>query len=219
MIEFNATQLISDTVLPLDTFNAQVENIIRSFISTITREFTRSRQLIGDQIQYYGSMSELYTSFHFTSFIHEQVLDDEGVDFYTLSRVYVNQSSNCSCDDTPFCKMPAFIDDNDNSFHIPGIYFGCYIVESLQSNLECFYKQTCIGELHHVLSSSVTLNTSVLDATIQSHYERNETIEHIVDQLMIEQWRNTTSHERYYDRYHPSVCTHTYAVKRIGAMY
>ncbi|CAF0933248.1 unnamed protein product [Adineta steineri] len=139
----------------------------------------------------------------------------EGVDFYTLSRVYANQSSNCSCDDTPLCKIPAFIDDDDNSFHIPGIYFGCYIVESLlQSNLECFYNQTCIDELRQALNSSLALNTSALNATIQSQYERNETIEHIVDQLMVEQWRNTTSHKVYYDRCHPSVCTYTYASKK-----
>ncbi|UJR12743.1 hypothetical protein I4U23_016917 [Adineta vaga] len=214
IIEFNAIQLISRTVLSREIFDVQVENIIRSFISTITREFTRSRQLIRDQIQYNGIMSGLYTNFHYTSILQEWSTDEKGCEFYTSPRIYVDQSSNCSCDDTPFCKMAAFIDD-ETSFHIPGMYYGCYIVESLlQSNLECFYNQTCIDELRRVLNSSVILNTSALDSTIQTHYEHNETIEHIVDQLMVEQWLNITSHKFYYERCQPSVCTYTYISKK-----
>ena len=102
--EFYATQLISSRALPLDVFNSEVENFIRSFTSTTTREFTRSRQLIRDHLKYNGIMSALYTNFHYQT--SEELVDDDIIsyEFYSLARIYEEQSSNCSCDNTPFCK-------------------------------------------------------------------------------------------------------------------
>jgi hypothetical protein len=158
-------------------------------------------------------MSGLYTNFYYKAIVEHW---RNGVGFYfpAIPCVYVDQSSSCSCEETPFCVTPAFMDD-EASFHVPGMYFGCYIVESLlQSNLACFYNQSCIDELRLALNSTVTLNMTALDPIIQSQYAPNETIENIVNQLMVEQWINTTSHKLYYDRCHPVVCTYTYISKK-----
>ncbi len=212
IIDFNATEMISDTALSLDIFNFEVENFIRLFISQITREFTRLRELIRDHTQYNGLMSGLYTNFYYKS-IPEHWAGGTGYYFPGIPCVYVDQSSSCSCEETPLCITPAFMDD-EASFHVPGMYFGCYIVESLlQSNLACFYNQSCIDELRLALNSTVTLNTTALDPIIQIQYAPNETIENIVNQLMVEQWVNTTSHKLYYDRCRPVVCTYTYISK------
>jgi hypothetical protein len=213
IVEFNATQFISSAALPLNIFNFETENFIDLFISQTTREFIRSRELIRDQTQYNGLMSGLYTNFYY-KVIPEVYFDGStGYSFPSISRTYVDQSSSCSCEETPFCITPAFIDD-ETFFHVPGMYFGCYIVESLlQSNLGCFYNQSCIDELRYALNSTVVLNTTALDRTIKSQYALNETIENIVNQLMVEQWFNTTSHKLYYDRCHPVVCTYNYIDK------
>ena len=217
IIAFNATQLISGTSLSLDIFNANVENFIRAFISKTIRDFIRSREMIRDQTQYNGIMSGLGTNFYYKI---DMVIQKNGSNypigeyFYSIPSAYVGQSSNCSCADTPFCTRPAFIDDK-NSFHVPGMYFGCYIVESLlQSNLACFYNQSCINELRHALNSNVILNTTALDPTVPSQYASNDTIGYNVNQLMVEQWTNITSHRDYYDRCHVVMCTYSYVGKK-----
>ena len=211
---FNTTQIISAAALPVNIFKSEMEDLIRSFISKTTQEFARSLEFIRDQIQYNGIMSGLQTNFYYKTALPPWTVDDPGYAFYSASRVYGDQSSNCSCDNTPFCKIPAFIDD-ENSFHISGFYFGCYIVESLlQSNLGCFYNQSCIDELRQALHSSVTVNTTALDSTAQSQYLSNDTIQHIVSHLMVEQWVNRTSHELYYDRCLPFTCIYTSSDKK-----
>ena len=214
IVVFNATQIISATALPLNIFKSETEDLIRSFISKTTQEFARSLEFIRDQIQYNGIMSGLQTNFYYITTLPLWTEYSPGYEFNSVSSVYGDQSSNCSCDNTPFCKIPAFIDD-ENSFHIPGFYYGCYIVESLlQSHLGCFYNQSCIDELRQALHSSVTLNTTALDSTAQSQYSSNETIQHIVNHLMAEQWTNRTSHELYYNGCRPLTCVYTYSNRK-----
>jgi len=214
IIEFNATQLISGTALSLDIFNSEVEGFIRLFISTTTREFTRLREMIRDQIQYDGILSGLYTNFYYKTILHLYPAYPPNYWFNPIPRVYLGQSSNCSCEETPLCVRPAFIDD-ENTLQVPGMYHGCYIVESLlQSNLACFYNQSCVDELRYILNSTLSPNTTALDPNIQSQYVPNDTVEYIVNQLMVEQWINKTSHEFYYNQCRPALCTYTYVSKK-----
>ncbi|CAF4558888.1 unnamed protein product [Rotaria sp. Silwood2] len=121
--------------------------------------------------------------------------------------VYGNGESNCSCDQTPLCTVPTYIDENIRLL-VPGILIGCFIVEALlQSNLFCFYNQSCIETLKHLINPYIELNTSALNQTLPSRFAPNSTIRSIVDQLMVEEWINTTSHKAYYDRYQPITCT------------
>jgi len=58
--------------------------------------------------------------------------------------------------------------------------------------------QSCIDDLIAIMALPVVLNTTALDTTIQSQYKPDSTIGDIIDQLMVEQWIEESSHEMYY---------------------
>jgi hypothetical protein len=82
-----------------------------------------------------------------------------------------SSSSNCSCQQDASCAFPAriFTDRRPGPipivrFTVPGVVFACYIADSiLQSNLGCFYNQSCTDDLIAIMASPVVLNTTALD--------------------------------------------------------
>ncbi|CAF4234895.1 unnamed protein product, partial [Adineta steineri] len=100
---------------------------------------------------------------------------------------------------------------------VPGFYMACYIIESLlQSDLRCFYNQTCIDQLQSYFISSSAINITSLDKSLSSRFLPNSTFEEIVNGLMIEQWNpsnQSVMYERYFNACRPSECTYTQETK------
>lgn len=216
LIDFNTTQFISLTVIPHDSFDEQTDALISLFISSTVRDFVRSRAVVRDEFQLNHVVSTLFTNYEFYYDTYTWPLDNNTVPniIPKSSNYYNDQLSNCSCENSPFCTESVYIDDN-RLYPVPGMFIGCYLVEALlQSNLACFYNQSCIADLVRELNSTILINTTALDQTIQSPYELNSTIGTIVDLLMVEQWTNTTSHEAYYVQCHPVKCTYNFVGKR-----
>jgi hypothetical protein len=213
LIDFYATQFISEMVMPHDIFEQESNELIRLFISSTTRIFAPSLDVIRDMTHSNGLASGLMTNIVFVArpVMMSGNITNYGV--YMKWLTFSDASSNCSCADTPLCTMPVHV-GNDGLFHLPGIRIGCYIVEALlQSNLICFYNQSCIDDLRHALNSTMSLNTTALDPTMPSRYKPNTTIDDIIAQLMVEQWKHKTSHKDYYAQCHPETCTYTHSVR------
>ena len=114
------------------------------------------------------------------------VVESDGNAFLTTQYTeFVSNSSSCSCQEASACVVPAIIFYDVSyaptpvvRFVVPGIMRGCYILEAfLQSNLVCFYNQSCIDDLHSVLNTTqsillaaIELNTTALDPSVPSQF-------------------------------------------------
>ncbi|CAF4465058.1 unnamed protein product [Rotaria magnacalcarata] len=99
-------------------------------------------------------------------------------------------------------------------FKIPGIYKGCFMIESLlQSTLECFYNQTCINQLNSYLLSNSSLDVKALDSSLTSRFVEKSTMEELINKLLIEQWNLSMIHENYYNACQPISCIYSYTTR------
>jgi hypothetical protein len=125
--------------------------------------------------------------------------------------------SDCNCVPSPTCVEPSAIYNYGNPvalFIVPGVYTGCYIIESLlQSTLECFYNQTCIRELRSYLVLISPIIATALNSSLPSQYFINSTIEDLVNHLMVEEWKSSQMYDGYYNACQPAQCTYTHETK------
>jgi hypothetical protein len=204
-IRFYSTEYISGSVTPLRLFQSQVQSFIDQFRSSTTNRFLLSLSTIQETTHNNALFSAIGTNYKI--FIYRRV-------------TYLGPSSynNCICGTTSICISPSVIYNDINStdfFVVPGFYAGCYVIESLlQSNLECFYNQTCINRLQDYFSlSNSSINVTALDPSLPSQYFPNSTIKQLLDNLMIEEWNGTCMYDRYYNECQPTQCTYTVETK------
>lgn len=101
--------------------------------------------------------------------------------------------NQCSCSSSAKCVISS-----------RGMLTGCYPIESiLQSTFECLYNQQCIDSTNTFESMNVSLLS-------MSRFSLNQTIESIVNELMIEKLRYNFSYEDYFHACSPSICFYSY---------
>ncbi|CAF1691473.1 unnamed protein product, partial [Adineta ricciae] len=97
---------------------------------------------------------------------------------------------------------------------MPGIKSGCYIIEALlQSDLRCFYDQTCINQLQSYLRLTPPINITALEKSLPSNFSSNSSIAELLDHLMVEQWTPLIVYEKYYHECQPYQCVYIYKTK------
>jgi hypothetical protein len=206
LIRFYSSQYVSASVIPLELFHVQVQSLIDQFILSTTNAFLLSLSMIRGTIQGNALLSGLQSNYAFF------VSDDNKT---LLSSV--EDYSDCKCDASPTCVEPSAFYDSDNGnalFIVPGVYIGCYIIESLlQSTLECFYNQSCIREVRSYLKRNFFLPIIALNSSLPTQYFINSTIEELVDNLMVEQWNSSLMYDSYYNACQPAQCTYTHQIK------
>jgi hypothetical protein len=57
------------------------------------------------------------------------------------------------------------------------------------------------------------MNITALDPSLSSRYLENSTIEHLLDQLMVEEWNSSIMYENYFNECEPIECTYTRQTK------
>ncbi|CAF1143926.1 unnamed protein product [Adineta steineri] len=205
LTQFYSSQYVSASVTPLQVLHSQSQAFVSQFISSMTNDFllsiltiretTQSNDLFSGQLTNYGLYME----------------SNNDVESYPLSY------GNCSCASSAKCANESIINDPTNSyvlFTVPGIYIGCYIIEGLlQSNLECFYNETCINQIQSYFTQYLSMNLTTLDISLLVRFHMNSTIEELVDKLMVEKWNNATIYDGYYNECQPSKCSYSYETK------
>jgi hypothetical protein len=205
LTQFYATKFTSPQLISSKLFQIQIESFITSFQTSMPQTFKRTLDTIRGLNQGNALMSAYETNWKFT------VLN---VDLY--APVYTNPQSynnSCNCGTSTKCVQPAIVTEEFPS-GLPGLLIGCYPLESmLQSSLECLYNQTCLDLIMLFMdgeSSNITftiLNSS-LPSTIS--YGLNETVQHMVDRLFVDDWFINKSYDNYFQECGPSHCVYSY---------
>ncbi|CAF0788937.1 unnamed protein product [Adineta steineri] len=109
-----------------------------------------------------------------------------------------------------------YVDNNMNNslaWSIPGILTGCFPgFTLLSSTLECFYNQTCVNKLISYFPTSNNFTAMIINN--ESLYKPTSTVQSIIDNLMIEDWTTSISHDKYYSECAPSSCTYLKKFRR-----
>ena len=205
LIEFYSTEYVTASVIAKEVFASQMESLITQFISTMTNDFLLSFAVIRVTTQANSLLSSQLTN------------------YFILQRAYHSLMSfgyltySCTCASPAKCSNWCGIVDLPTStifFRIPGIKSGCYIIEALlQSDLRCFYDQTCLAQLVFYIYPSTPLNLTTLDQSLLNRSFVNSTIENLVDQLMVENWTPSLTFESYYSECMPTKCAYTVETK------
>ncbi|CAF1042229.1 unnamed protein product [Adineta steineri] len=205
LIQFYSNQYVSAFVTPSNVFQLQTKAFISQFKSTTATGFLLSLTMIRNTTQSNSLFSGRLTNY----------------DLY-IGADRMHQSSlsygNCTCTSSATCISQSSIYDSGSGyemlFTIPGLYTGCYIIESLlQSNLQCFYNQTCINQLQSYFQGSTLMSVTALDISLSNQFLENSTIADILNQLMVEEWINSSMYENYYNECKPSYCSYTVTTK------
>ncbi|CAF3824093.1 unnamed protein product, partial [Adineta steineri] len=205
LIQFYSSQYVSEFVTPENVFKLQTKAFISQFKSSTTNQFLLSLSMIRKTTQSNALLSGQFTNYRF---------------YYNLDSSLTTESvryDDCTCTSSATCIEQYTVINYPNFtqvFPLPGLYIGCYIIESLlQSNLQCFYDQVCIDTVQLYLQSSTFINATALDISLSIQYLENSTIADILDELMVEEWNSSSIYENYYSECQPSGCSYTVTTK------
>ncbi len=206
--QFYSSQYVSASVTTLNTFQSEISALVNQFILSTTNDFLLSLSTIRSTTQSNSIYSALQTNCKFDAY----------PDFNVLAAYPdILSYGSCSCATLATCASQSKIHGSSNLdvlFYVPGIYIGCYIIESLlQSDLRCFYNQTCINQLQSYSLANTTVNVTALNNSLSSRFFENSTIEELVNQLMVEEWNSSRMYDNYYNECQPSQCTYTHQTK------
>lgn len=225
--------LISMQLISKTSLLAQADALIKEFSSISPNSFVRLINLIRGLIA--GNklvpiiptliMYKIYPNFAILPYPYE-VLSDDG--YYPTTN-----GSGCFCNQQVTCSSPSgFYQDTmlteswdifdlmyKNTAQIPGLFTGCYPLESLlQSTLECFFNQTCVDFVQINVKPFQDVNFTAIDDNSMTLFTPTWTIEQIIKQLMIDQWNSSVSYEKYFNQCQPLSCTFLEA-QRHNALY
>jgi hypothetical protein len=219
LIDFNSTTFISKNLLSENTLILQVNSSVDFYTNSNGYTFSRSFGIIRDTIQGNGLVSGSLSSISFTLMMNNSM--NANVSVGTINpryKTYNNGSGVCSCHDSAICNEQQYLYTTNNSkvrvYEIPGLVIGCYGFEALlQSNLFCFFNQTCIDGLRTAIEFDDNFTTSALHPSKLIYFNLNSTIGSMMEKAMIEQWISNISYVNYYNQCHPIYCKHTYEEK------
>ncbi len=204
--QFYSNQYVSAFVIPQQLLNLQIESLTAKFRSSVTNTFSLSLAMIRDTAQANALFSGRRTNY-------SPELAANKINIFMRSISY----GGCDCVISSTCSFGVSVIDSYfliPVFNVPGIYTGCYVLESLlRSTLECFYSQACIDELTFPISAPASMTIVALDASLPTEYSVSSTIQELVYNLMIEEWNVSTMYERYHNEWQPTKCSYTVETK------
>lgn len=201
LIRFSSSKFVDTAVISENIFRSQIEKIFQQLTSSTVNNLRLYLDLARDVMQINAVWSARLSNFGFY-FVPSSTRGLIGTSIY----------SNCRCDSSVSCKSRFYVTNNHlEIYKIPGFYIGCYLSEALlQSNLECFYNQTCISTLQSNLNTGTSMFFSALNASESSRFTINSTIGELVQQLMVERWNLSIRHQDYFDQCRPHRCSYSF---------
>ncbi|CAF4168673.1 unnamed protein product [Rotaria sordida] len=203
MKTFLQTQFLSSQVISQNRFETKVNSSINDWKSETIGQFLQTikifqavshgNQLMSDQFHYFIDSND------------------------TKMNLEVRKYFNCSCILSSSCLMSIGLFEGDPSwelymtfFIVPNFFLGCSQIEGLmKSTLECFYNLSCMLTLDRYFDRS--LGSSFYFSNLNENLNSpNETIESIINKLMIDSWISNSSFSSYYNICSPSSCTYEY---------
>ncbi|CAF1397819.1 unnamed protein product [Rotaria sp. Silwood1] len=183
------TQFLSSQVISKDRFEIQINSLISDWKSQILNQFLQAIKIF-QAVSHGNQLMSARLEYH----VYRNNPND------TKMSIKEEEYFRCSCILSSSCLIPI----------VPNFFFGCSQIDGLmKSTLECFYNLQCMTELHVFFLSGAYpfFNFSNLNDNLNPP---NETIESIINKLMIDYWTLNISFSSYYDRCLPSSCTYEF---------
>lgn len=178
---------INGDILSLDQFHLQVQEVIKNFREQTPMVFVNTMNLIRELTAANNLMSMSGSNWRFLS-------GANGTQYSEVYTVPLNYGQ-CSCGFTPKCSEDS-----------RGMKSGCYALEALlQTSFECFYDQDCIDPTNRYLS---------LDASSTNYFQKNMTVEQVLEHLMVDEFHFNYSYSNYFTECAPKICSYSYMDRR-----
>ncbi|UJR17488.1 hypothetical protein I4U23_004383 [Adineta vaga] len=184
---FTNDSFISPQTIVETTLRSEVSSLMLRFLLTTSKYIAEMIDFIQGLIHGSGILSALHTNW-------KLILNDlDNVTIHTDPISY----GNCSCGIYASCTQVT---------EIPGLLIGCYPSSAMmQSTLECFYNETCISLFFGANQ------WPLLNVNSRSRFSSFHTVKSIIDQLMIDEWKNHTNYTLYYEKCAPTSCSFSYS--------
>jgi hypothetical protein len=213
---FTTTKYISSYALMENTFEEQINATITDFLSSTELSYYQSFDLIHFSTSTNVLLSSLFSNMDY-------LINIFTYGFFMTPQGYSIGNSTCDCETAVWCASPMSLQDHraiQNSsvieVTIPGLYMGCYLVQSVrQSTLECFYQTSCIEMIEELLQAPLALNKPILplNSSIESRFNASTFIDELLFRLMTEEWQRNISHIQYYLQCEVSSCIYSFTSK------
>ncbi|CAF1309776.1 unnamed protein product [Adineta ricciae] len=224
LLHFNSTTFISNTLLSKSTLLAQANASLDLYVTSMAYSFSRSFGIIRDTIQGNGFISSTLSSITLRLILNNRTNTRGPIGSISPRyKTYNNGTNICSCHDSATCIEQQYVYTTDNSkvptYKIPGMVIGCFGFEAmLQTNLFCFFNQTCIDGLRKAINFHKNFSTEALNSSELIYFDVNSTIGSMMEKAMIEKWISHVNYTNYYNQCHPIYCKYTY-VKQNDIIY
>jgi hypothetical protein len=202
---FLRTQFVGSRIVSKQLFEFQMNSTIRDWKLSTTNGFVRTIELFRT-VLFGNQLTNGYSNIEYS-------VDNVSRKTSIIPKVF----SNCSCALNQSCilqmgiyESTALVSNYTVLYYLDNFYIGCSHLESLLlSTLECFYNQSLMieNDKHMYTSLGSSFNFSALDSNLSSPYE---TIESIINRLMVDSWFSNISFSSYYKSCNPLSCTFNY---------
>jgi hypothetical protein len=200
--QFYSSNYVSAAATSEDLLRSQSEAIVKQFISSTTNSFLLSLRLIRNTTHVNTLLSGFSTNAEFAY--------EDGP--ASRPNIWASYGTNCTCEYSSACTSNGQIYHDLSGtleWNVPGFFRGCFIFEALrQSNLHCFYNQTCLDDLQSHWESRQELRLQLLDPSAH-YFDVMTPVGVIIDRLMVDVWNWTITHGNYYGVCQPKECSYT----------
>lgn len=188
--------LVTAQVLTRDVFEYQINLTVDRVYLEMKHSFQNTFNLLQSIIHANGIMSNYFTNWR----IENRTLTSSA-DYQIVPMSY----DNCSCGISSNCSQPMIIGNRS----ITGLLIGCLPLSALlQSNLKCFFNETCVEMLHDVLFENININFSAIRLPGGSRFPVNESVASILNELFIERWSRHEDYEAYFKKCLLAACSY-----------
>ena len=219
LISFYGTSLISTQLLPIDLLTSQMQSLKNVFIANLADNFLLTIDIISMVVQNNQLLTADFTNTELFAASHNATKASNRPVIY----------DNCSCNafDTSSCTtMTILVSASFDPLNITieslfGIMAACYNIESLRkSHLALFFNQTAIDiivtkldmigpEWYENVDFIEALNISELSA-----HRINTSIENLLADLFVEEWRLDVTFDQYYNACASELCWYQMSTNR-----
>lgn len=224
LLEFGMQKMISTHAMSRNNFQSQLESFIQKLKATIITNVLRIDQYLELNIAYNDLISSLCSNYYvyatpgkagyatypgfYLSKTYKNMSDNK--DYYSCYTRYNSKFYSGFYPNTNLNSSYYYKPDPPPVYSVPGIVVGCLPRFSImQSTLECLFDSNCLN-----IVQSLTIGTSMYDSLntsiLSSRFSINTTIGSMFNELLIEEWHNTTNFTNYFQSCAPISCSYTY---------
>jgi hypothetical protein len=217
---FRSRRLVTNNVLSDIQFNNELKIRLKQFEQETIASYVNLPNLFRSSFHTNYLVTDSLTSARFSSMFDYQTSKWTPI-FY--SQDTYNNSCSCAFSSQCFRAQGFYLQTHSNDFDpkilIPGLVLSCYTIDSLfLSTLECLFDKKCVKLLVKMydfdavgLLRPLDIHTTRIQPLRKqnSHFSPNATMESIISQLFVEDWRTSKNYTAYYDRCEPTHCTYT----------